>query len=145
MTKDTKQKVTIYSDGIFGMRKVEAKLVAHGTRKYAQYDNAPYVHFLPKRARKVRGIQGSYQPYILVLDGWGHPDLNNCKPAQQCGVSGLIAQAGKYSMCDPRWNTDADGKLDAYVAETNTAIVADYRHTKGFNPHRPAAAVEGQQ
>ena len=127
------KKVTIYTQGMFGMHKVEAKLCAHGTCKYAQYDNAPYVHFLPKRARKMRGIQGDYKPYILVLDGWDHPDLNNWKPARS--ENGCIVQEGKYSMCDPRWNTDADAVLDAYIAETATPVVADYRHTKGFNSH----------
>lgn len=132
--RDEKQKVTIYTNSMFGMRKAEGKLVDHGTRQWAQYANAPFVHFLPPRARRVREVSGDYKPYILVLAGWGHPDLTNWKPAYR-SESGCVVREGKYSMCDPRWNTDADAKLDAYIAESGSAVVADYRHTKGFSSH----------
>ena len=73
MTKDNL--VTIYASGYLGVRKHEGRLIEHGTRKYAQYNNAPYVHFIPKRKRRARAITGDYRPYIVVLKGHGHPDL----------------------------------------------------------------------
>ena len=134
MPKTQRQKVTVYSKGMLGINQYEVRLVKHGTKKYAQYGNAPFVHFVPKRCRKARGIQGSYSPWILVLDGWGHPKMDVWQPARE--EHGCIVQEALYGGCDPRWDTDADTKLDAYIAETGVDVVGDYRHTKGFNPHR---------
>lgn len=134
MAKKDNNLVTIYSSGMLGINKVEAKLVDHGTKKYAQYDNAPYVRFIPTRKRKVRGIQDGYKPYILILKGQGHPDLETWKPATE-PTPGVIVREALYSMCDARWDTDADTKLDAYIAESGAEVIADYRHTKGFNSH----------
>ena len=120
MAKDTRQKVTIYSQGMYGMRKVEGKLVKYGTRKSAQYNNDPYVHFVPTRERNIRFLGGlSTSPYLLVLEGHGHPDT----------------EEEKYPSCDERYETDLDAILDKYIEETGTAIIADYRYTKGFSSH----------
>lgn len=68
--------VTMYIAGEFfgNIQKLECKLVAHGTKKYAQYNNAPFVNFIPKGKRSLRGVIKSFQPYILILDGTGHPE-----------------------------------------------------------------------
>ena len=126
------QKVTIYTSGMLGVQKYEGRLVGHGTEQYAQYDNAAYVHFIPKRKRKVRVVRGTYKPYILVLEGHGHPDLSTWKMGKS-STPGITVMESKYSACDDRWETDADVVLDNHIEKHAPTVIADYRHTKGFN------------
>ena len=123
------QRVTIYyQSGIGNIESVEAKLVSYGTKKWAQYSSAPYVEFIPKKARKVRKIQQSYKPSLLIVSGWGQP-----KPASLFGAPvdgcGCVVSRGRYSSCDPRWRED----FDALMAAEDVLIIADYR---GHDTHR---------
>lgn len=124
MNNKEDNKVTIYFRSDFGMgvHAIEARLVEHGTRKWAQYDAAPYVDFVPKRARKVRRIQQSYKPSLLIIKGWNQP-----KPDGIYGETeergGVVVSRSRYSSCDPRWQSD----FDAMIAASGVEIVVDYR------------------
>ncbi len=123
------KKVTIYLTSSWvgmGVRKCEARLVDHGRRKYAQYSSAPFVHFIPKRKRKVRQYVEGYKPYALILAGWGHPDPASAfVPVSNDGK--VEVSQSRYTLFDDRWDTDFDAKIDAYVAERSVEVVADYR------------------
>ena len=69
-----KRKVTLYFKGEFlgNIIKYEVYLIDYGTQKYAQYDSAPYVSFMKPRGRTVLGMQQSYKPSLIILEGWGH-------------------------------------------------------------------------
>ncbi len=121
-------KVTIFTRGGFGnILKVEAKLVEHGKRKYAQYDSVPFVKFVPKGKRKPVGIQCSYKPYVMILEGWGHelePDGFYGSTEDRGDVQ---VRRSRYSSCDPQWEVDFDGKFNHYIKNKSVSVVADYR------------------
>jgi len=125
---DTRRKVTIYSRSDFmgNIVKCEARLVEHGRRKYAQYDAAPFVKFIPKGKRKVRGILKGYNSYFVIIDGWGHPDPDS--PWTELDHSGVLpTQRSLYSSCDSRWVADFENKLGEYLTSEKVTLVADYR------------------
>ena len=130
MSNTENTKVTIYFQSEFGMgiNAIEAKLVEHGTRKYAQYASAPFVKYIPKRARRVRMLQQSYKPSLLIVKGWNQP-----KPDSMFGEAvvrnGVTVSRGRYSGFDPRWRQD----FDAMMTEQNVEIVADYRDHDSHN------------
>ena len=128
--------ITAYFQGGMGMGiiRVEGRLKDIGTRKYAQYNGAAYLHMIPKRKRKVRGYLQTSYPYMLVLAGVGHPD-----PVDGMIVvkdePGLRVTTSKYMSFDPRWTEDADTQLDGYLENSKAIVLADYRHTKGFSAY----------
>lgn len=128
METKAKTPVTMFLMTEFGLgvRKLEAWLVEHGRRPWAQYPDAPYAVFIPKGKRKPRKWQGSYQPYCVILKGHGH-ELDPGSPwvPAEAMTPGVTAQRGRYSCFDPRWATDFNAKLDAYCRPE--IVVADYR------------------
>lgn len=131
-TKDM-QKVTIYVDSDFGMgiRKIEGFLYSHGIKRYAQYHNAPFVNFVQKGKRKLVGIQKTYKPYLLIVDGWNQPEPDGMfkpEPISEAGFAKVYE--GRYSSFDDRWDSDNDAK----IAAAGVKVIADYRHTSGFDP-----------
>lgn len=128
--------VTIYSASEFmgNINRYEGTLIEHGAGPYAQYKNAPFVTFVPKKKRNAVKIRKGYKPFLLILEGTGHPE-----PPSMFGeaivtlpVAGEMKES-KYSSFDDRWETDFDAMIDKYIAESGTKVIADYRHTKGFN------------
>ena len=104
-----KGKITIYSTGEFfgSVQKIEGYLVEHGTRKYAQYENAPFVRFIPKGKRKVCIIQKSYKPYLLILQGWANPEPEGMYKKEK-EINGVIIKESRYQSCDDRYRSDFD-------------------------------------
>jgi hypothetical protein len=124
------QKITIYKSGSFGVQKYEGKLLDLGKKDYAQYKGAPFVDFIPARKRTGSRLIATFQPYLVVLLGVGHPEVPS--PFGPTTVSnGLTTKMSKYSSFDERYKTDFDQDLDAYL-ETLPAdqILMDVRHTK---------------
>ncbi len=119
-----KEKITIYLTGEFfgSVRKVEGYLVEHGTRKYAQYENAPFVKFIPKGKRKVCIIQKSFKPYLLILKGW-----ENINPDGMYGKeetkNGVVIRESKYTSHDDRYKTE----FDILINKFKHLFIADYR------------------
>lgn len=128
------KQVTIYSDSEFGgcINKYEGKLIEFGTRPYAQYKKTPYVTFIPTRKRYPRQILKGYKPFILILDGVGHPQPPSA--FNEPVIHGLVTvYKSKYLSFDERYDTDFDTMIDKYIVESGARVIADYRHTKGFN------------
>jgi len=119
-----KQKITIYyTSEFFGsVQSIEAHLIEHGKRKYAQYDNAPFVKFIPKGKRKIRMIQKSFKPYLLIVKNWNMP-----KPDDMYGKTevkdNVIIRQSKYSCFDDKYKSDFDIIIDKYKND----FIADYR------------------
>lgn len=130
-------KVTIYhkSDLMGNIIKTEARLVEHGTRKYAQYDNAVFVNFVPKRKRKVRGLIATSRPYVLILEGWGHPDPDSLfGPAERSETTGVGFARGRYSAFSGGWVADFEKRINPYLESGKAAVVADYREVSTVAP-----------
>lgn len=131
------QKVTIYSSSEFfgSFNKYEGKLIDHGTEKYAQYNNAPFVKWIPSRKRNPVQLLKANKPMILVLEGIGHPAPDSLYNEPHYSNETVQVSKSRYSAFDEGWSNDFDLMIDKYIAENNVKIIADYRHTKGFDSY----------
>ncbi len=131
------RKVTLYFRGGMGYAKIEARAFASGLIPYAQYSSAVEFAFLGKGQRLARGAVQTFQPSLLVLEGWGHPEPGAVYGAEEVTASGAIVRRGRFSACSPGWTTEFDAMIAAHIA-TGAKVVADYR---GHDPHAPAVAA----
>lgn len=121
------RKATIYTRGLAGYVRHEVKLIEHGRRQWAQFNDAPFVTFRPKRARKNRTIiQGAkVNRSMLILEGWGHiepPEKWNHHTRGDIAVSQAV-----YSLADPQLDTDFDETISRYLKNQGVEVIADYR------------------
>jgi len=126
---DNRLKVTIYSrsEMMGNIIKIEAHLVAHGRKRYAQHHNAPFMTFIPKRKRIGRTLHKGYDPYFIIIEGWGHPEPGSMwLPTDHSGS--LPVKRGKHSGCSPNWVKDFEADLGAYLASDKVTVIADYRN-----------------
>ncbi len=123
--------ITIYSTSEFmgNVTKTEAKLIECGIRKYAQYDKAPFVAFIPKGKRKGFQYIKGYQPYLLVIEGHNHPDPDSMFKAPIV-TDTVTVRESKYLSFDDRYKTDFDSNIDAYLEDKKDIVLMDCRHTK---------------
>lgn len=132
------EKVTLYTTSGFGnMVKVEARLKEHGTRKYAQYNSAPFVKYVKKRARKVTGFVQTFQPTLLIVAGWGHPEPDSMMVADKepSDILGVTISRGRYTSFDPQWQKDFDSQFADYLGRDDVEVIADYRGHDSHNGH----------
>jgi len=129
-TAAKKVAVTIVTKGMFGIRVTEAWLLDHGTRKWAQYDRAPFVNFIPKGKRKAVTFLEGYNPYIVILAGH-NLDLQKAVDDQFVtsagSTPGVTITSSRYLSCDPRYSTDFNAVL---AARSDLTVIADYRQEK---------------
>lgn len=127
--------VTIYSRSEWGMgvRKTEARAFGFAVVAYAQYPSAVECHFVGKGQRKVRGFVQTSTASLLVLEGHGHPDPDTGDIVLSETPTMRVTK-GRYMSQDPRWQSDFDAMIDAYIAEKQPTVVADYRR---HNPYTP--------
>lgn len=114
--------------------KQEGKLRAVGRKPYAQYPNAGFVEYVPKRKRNGLRLFQTFQPYMLVLKGHGHPN-----PTDLFGVvlapstdSTLEMRTTTYGSFSGGWVTDFEKKINPYLAaQKQNIVVADFREWLG--------------
>lgn len=122
--KKEKVKITVYTVSEFfgSVQRFEGYLVEHGKKKYAQYDQVPFVIFVPKGKRKAIQILKAYKPYLLILKGWNNPtpeDMFN----ESIKKEGVTIKQSKYLSFDDRYKTD----FDKIINEHQEKFIADYR------------------
>ena len=129
-------KATLYRRGEFlgAIHKIEVRAISVTREKYAQYESAVRVEYIEPRQKRARTFVDSYKPSVLVLDGWGHPDPDSAFGPEEQTAPGVTLSKSRYSSCDPRWQSDFDAKIDAYIAEKGAKVIADMR---GVNTHEP--------
>jgi hypothetical protein len=134
--KQMNMKITVYYQGDFGMsiNKIEGRLKEFGVSEWAQYKSSPYVKMVPKRKRNVRGLRQSYNPYMLIVAGWDHPDVDDGMRVVE-SVTDCIVKRSKHLAFDEGWIKDADELLDGYISQDKIEVLADYRASKGFNSY----------
>lgn len=119
------QKVTILTRGGMGNIVVtHAKLVEHGRTPYAQYADAPFVKYIKKGARKVTGSAFSYDPYLVILEGWQDIQSQELFRPATISSTGAIVSHGKFSSVDTGWEREFESENEL------TGIIADYRGVK---------------
>ena len=123
-------KITVYTTSEFfgSVVKYEGKLVEYGRKKYAQYDSAPYVHFIPKGKRKTFGIIKGYKPYLLIVEGWDAPEPDSfLGEAKESGD--VVVRQSRYRSFNEGYTKD----FDELIAKSNVKIIADFREKGGVN------------
>ena len=113
-------KATLYlRNFILGYTKIEVREVRHWLGKHAQYEKAVHAEFIEKRKRKRVGIVETYQPSLVILDGWGHPALPS--PFDSAGHNRHVASDAKA------WQKEFNEFLSQYLQESPVKVLADYR------------------
>lgn len=127
-------KVTVYTRSPMGIVKTEGKNLEIKVRPYAQYKAAVEVRFIPKGKRKVQGFVQTYEPSVLVLEGWDHPEPDGMiDPASVRVEGGVRTSMSRYLSCDPRWESDFRAMITPYIEKIGDAkVLADF---KGHNPN----------
>jgi hypothetical protein len=128
--------VTIYTKNEFfgNIVKREGRLSDMGTQKYAQYNKAPFVKYIPKGKRKLIGFVQTFNPYLIVLEGYGHPEPQSMFSESKASQSNLIVKESTYQSFDKRYSTDFDSILDSYLNQNKINPILDCRYTKGYSP-----------
>lgn len=132
MENTIKEKITVYTTSEFmgNVQRYEGTLIEQGRMEYAQYENAPFVSFVPKGKRNGIRIVKGYNPYILILKGWNHPEpedmFGNSKGAYKDGVT---IKESKYKSFDDGYKIDFNKVIDEYISNNTEALLADYRET----------------
>ncbi len=117
------KKITIYTTSNFmgNVVKYEGKLVDFGSEKYAQYNDSKYVTFIPKRKRKELKLRKSYNPYLVIVEGWNH-----IEPLDTMESVSENVKRSKYKSFDERHRTDFNEVLNKYLNDKN--ILMDVRN-----------------
>jgi hypothetical protein len=118
-----KQKVTIVIIGMLGYNVIEATLLEHGRREYAQHRDAAFMRWIPKgsRSRTCSVIEGS-APFFVALQGWGL----SVPACEQWVSTGPNTRQGKYPGVDERWRLEMNHAVATAIAG-GAVVVCDYR------------------
>lgn len=131
-------KVTMFMTTDMGLgvikQEVRLKSIEQG-KKYAQYNNAVKVVCKQKRKRSYVGRHFTYNPYVIIVEGWDIDlEQNPFNAPEDLGYATI--QKAKYACFDDRYATDFDTLID----NANVNVIFDFRHTKGANPYHSYAA-----
>lgn len=125
------QKVTVYRKSEFcgNIVKTEMKLIEFGIESYAQYDSCPFVVGVPKRKRSAYKMLESYNPYMIIVDGWNNIEPNGLYEGGKDlgGAEGVTVTQAKYSSCSDGYAKDFDSIIDFLIADKSVKVLADYR------------------
>lgn len=126
------QKVTIYTTSEFfgSIQKYEGTLIEHGRRKYAQYDDAPFVDFIPKGKRKGVRLLKAYKPYLLICLGWKCPnaqEMFGLEKVSEYPEGKVFIRESRYQSFDSGYKKDFDLVIDNMITRGDVVILADYR------------------
>ena len=115
--------VTIYRLGMFGLNATRARLVGHGRKNAAQYQDDPYVQYIPESKRKTRHYQCfDSDPFLVIVTGWDAPQAAN-----SLADAGNGTQQTRHLSCDPLWREEADLLVDTFLKQYPDRLVVDYR------------------
>lgn len=112
----------IFKGGLGNIVVKHVWLVEHGRRKFAQYNSAPFVRFIEKGKRTIRGVIDGYRPYYVLLAGWQDIETQSMWGKKTTSANGTTIQEGRYSSFDPRWQEDFEASVGGFKD-----VIADYR------------------
>jgi len=129
--KADKKKVSIYrTGGMMGeVIKEEVYLLECGTRKYAQYNDAPYVKYIQKRKRKATGFVKGYNPYLLIVEGWD----NGIDPKDafvKCDeeiVNGITWSRSRHLSFSDDYKTEFNDVINPILESKKLKVLFDVR------------------
>lgn len=112
------EKATIYTTSEFmgNVIKTEVRRGEVEIAPYAQYNEAVHVRFVPKGKRSQRGFVKSHKPFVLVLEGHGHPDAATLYGETEATQDGECSVArGRYRSFDAGWVRDFRSLMSSYI------------------------------
>lgn len=117
-------KATIYyqTDFGFGVSKREVKNLEIKEGKYAQYDKALHFRYVPKGKRKLRGFVKTDNDFVVVLEGWGHPEPTDGFAKEKESETGITTQSSRHTCFSPE-----------YIKEFK-ALIIPYLESKQIKP-----------
>lgn len=139
----TKKAATLYIQSKLGnIYKVEAREVEVLRRQFDKWPSAVDCHFKAPNKKNWHRYRQGYRPYLVILDGWGHPnpppEWIDIKEDSECSVSQT-----RHSSCSEQWIANFDVWLSNYLKNNpSVKVLGDYRYTTGCNTHDLKAKVE---
>ena len=119
-------KCTVYFKGGLGIVAMRCTKVAVKSGRFAQYSDALFVTYRETRKRKDRTMTQTYAPSVLVVEGHDAPAPDDVWGSHEVTPTATISR-GRYSSCDPRWQSDFDAMIDAAIAAGSVKVVFDGR------------------
>jgi hypothetical protein len=119
--------VTVYYSAMFGVQKLEGKIVDFGTKEYAQYKAAAFVKIIPKGKRNPIGFLDGAYPYYIILKGVNHPAPADAFTPKKETAEGLVTSMSRFTSFDERYKTEFDAKITNYIKDQT--VLMDIRHT----------------
>ncbi len=124
---------TIYrrSEFMGNIVRIEARSAEVECVQYAQYADAIEVRFVRKGARKLCGWVETDSPFLLILDGHGHPDPAGIHEGGSVAklFGGVTMTGSKYSSHDAGWARDFEALIAPHI-EAGAVVLADFRGAK---------------
>lgn len=119
--------VTLYLAGGFGVNRIECRTLSVRVGRYAQYDVATHLTYVPKGKRKEVGTVLANNPWGLVVEGHGHLNPDSPFGSTVDRGDGVSSQCTRYSCFDSRYRTEFDASWMAYVAAKSPTVLRDFR------------------
>jgi hypothetical protein len=104
-----RRRVTIYMPTMSGILKIEASAFASAVAPHAQYRSAVHYAYVRRGERRARSCIKGYRPSMLILDGWGHPDVQAPPEAFDAAMSAHIKATAAIVVADYRGHDSQDG------------------------------------
>ncbi len=116
------QRVTLYvlSQILGTVHRIQATHWEVVTGPWAQHETAVRTAWIPKGKRACQSRYSGTRHFVLVLDGWGHPEPGD----------GYREDANGGRSCrafDPRTVLEFNTLIGAYLAKGTAIVLADHR------------------
>jgi hypothetical protein len=131
-TEKTFGKCTMYTRTAFGYTRKEVTVLTINIKPYAQYPSAVHVMYKEPRQRSLRGFVQTYQPNLVVLDGWGHPDPSSAFTEEEVDSDGVTRSLSRHRSFSEEYCKEFSSFLNAYKEKTKVNVLADFRFHNSY-------------
>lgn len=104
-----------YARPILGYSRIEALRVEVRIEKYAQFERAVAVEFIPRGKRATRRYVETNRVTTVLLKGSGHPDVPH------------VIGEGPQLLLDEKWHVEFAQFLDTYRRDSGAIVMLDLR------------------
>jgi len=110
-----------------GYQRIEATQVQYEIVPSMQDEQGVRVQFIPRGKRQVCEIVEDSDPTLVILDGWGHPEIQPWYDKEIDSRTGAVLRKARYPFAAEEWQQEFDEFLQKYLAESSSLVLADYR------------------
>lgn len=112
---------------MMGYQRIEATQIQHGIIMLAGGEQVVRVQFIPRGKRVPCEIVEDSAPTLVILDGWGHPEIREWYNETVDRRTGVTTRAARHLFGAEEWQTEFDEFLDRYLSDSSSLVLADYR------------------